>query len=439
MLLSAALAVFLSPPTAPEDPVTLKGKAEAFSRIPQAQMSKLSPKHAVGEQLTFGGSEFPVLVTGNKLRVATKPGGPASTTAKEGKPVSLAWTQDGERRKLSVGFEQDAAGAWQFYVASSYRFKLCGQSIALVDCNGDGLFNGFGVDGYCYGESTAICPLTAELVIGTSVVKFQEIAPDGSTMTFSWAAIEGNEQQLACLLALNELRALNGLSQVRLDPEWSRGCTEHAEYLVRIGWDGKTSPNIGGLEEQGESAECAYSAKKSEVTENPPDLTIRNGWRGYYRRVRSMRPELERIGVNASPLHLAVINLSGVELPRGASIEGWDEPIVVPASGSVDFPCKALQNLTTEPVTDFMSRGAPILIHFPDDSKPVTEFSGKLRKLKGKRNQDVPVLYGAPTEDWILFGLVPVEPLEAGAWYEAELHYVVDGQSHVRTTVFQTE
>ena len=181
MLLPFSLIVsaILSP--AGEEEKTLKGKAVKFPRAPESQTSRLSTRHAVGEGLQFGSGVFPVRTNGKKLIVATKPGGPISTTVKVGKPVNLAWKQDGKRRKLTVGFEPSASGEWQYYVASSYRYKLCGQELSLVDCNGDGEFGNYAKDGYCYGDSTAVCPLAEELVIGTSIVTIHEVAPDGSS------------------------------------------------------------------------------------------------------------------------------------------------------------------------------------------------------------------------------------------------------------------
>lgn len=267
-------------------------------------------------------------------------------------------------------------------------------------------------------------------------------------MVAALAPLAGSKSQVAATVAINRLRTSQGLPPVRLDDALSAGCTAHAKYLALNGWTGRTNPHSQNLGPKGASPEGAASAARSIVGGGAPDAAIEGFWRTYYHRICLMSPLLRRIGLNAEPPDLSVVDVAGgygdqVGIP-GAGKAGeadpadkaWEFPILVPADGSVGLPLQAVAEMPADPVTNFGQRGIPLMAFFPPGAT-VTAFEGVLEDAG--RGVRLPVLKADPGDVPFVRGAVPEKPLHGKTWYRATFTWTVDGKPGKRAIRFRTQ
>ncbi len=406
--------------------------------VPHSQRPDRAPLHVVGDALRLGDATFPCSLERGTLRVATSDGGRPRNKVRADKAVELAWKDASGRREVAVRFVRDDEGTWRWFVATAHELEIAGETIRLVDCDGDGRFGELDADGYCVGESTAVVPLEGELVLGTRIVSIESVAPDGGSVVASVRRVEGTPPQLAALLEINRARTTNGLTPVRLDPELSAGCTAHAKYLELHGWDGRTDPHDQTLGPKGATPEGREAAQRSNIVLGRVSGAGAGFWRTYYHRIPMMHPGLDRIGVNAEPEHIGIIDVGEglfAEVGRRWTWD-WSVPVSVPANGAVDFPTSACGERPQEPVPDLGSRGCPIMLQFRASEPPLVDFAGTLRREAGG---EVPVLVADSWRYVDTYGIVPERPLEPGTWHVAELSWTAAGERVTRRLRFRTQ
>jgi hypothetical protein len=402
--------------------------------------------HALGNELHLGTAVFPVTRDKGRLRVATIPGGAPAADVASGRTLRLSWTE-GEpkaKREATVAFLRDEAGdAWSWWAAECARFEIDGAELRLFDADVDGRFGDFAADGWSVGGTDQVMPLTKEILLGSTVVTLESVDPGGARLVASTAPLAGTASQVTTLVVLNRFRTANGLPPAVLDPALTAGCTAHAEYLAMNGWTGRTNPHSQALGPRGASPEGAAAAKRSVITLDPPEEAIPSYWRTYYHRVPLVCPWLDRVGINARPTAISVVDVG--RGPDGAwgnldedVTEAWAEPAMVPADGSVGFPARAGPELPTEPVPGLASRGDPLILVFRGSTE-VQAFGGSLEETLPRGAVKVPVLVADPAHHPFSRGLVPEAPLHPATWYRATFTWRQGGILRVRTSRFRTE
>lgn len=413
-----------------------KGKLVKLPSAPGSQHSVRRAIHDVGSQITVGTTTFAVRTDGPKLFVAARATDPATVEAKDGKDVALAIGERADARKVKLRFVRGEDGAWRWYVPEAREFELAAVTIRIYDLDGDGLFT-VDADGWSAYDAEMVCPLEPELVIGRYQVSLRSIAPDGSRITAEVAEIKGTPSQLSALECLNRARAQNGLAPVVLDPNLSRACTSHAEYLRANGWTGYTNPHSEPSGTPGASDEGDRAARSSVIMNAEPGVAVDGFWRTYYHRASMMAPGLRRIGINATPADLAVIDtINGIDEKWGNDCMN---PTTVPGDGGVAFPPQSTVELPDNPVPDFGDRGGALMAVFKRDATSITDFRVELERLdKGKR---VP-LATLPAAQGIyrhVFGAVPEQPLDSDTRYRATFTWKTPAGAESRVVTFRTE
>jgi hypothetical protein len=412
-----------------------KGKRFEILALPHAQVAGWSGAISVGSAVQVGGASFGVATTSAGLDVETTPGG-ATTSVASGKTAALRASADA--RPIEVRFLRDAGGAWLAHAAAGIEFEVTGVAIRLVDLDLDGRVDGIGKDGIYLGDATVAFPYSTDFVVGTNRLKITSIEPDGSTLHGDLTKIEGEKRQLATIEAINDLRARNGLVPVDLDAALSARCTSHAEYLRVNHWDGLGNPHAQELGPLGASAEGALAAERSIIANQNPAGAVIFFWRTYYHRFRLMSPLLTKVGVNATPQDLAII-----EDGEGADYErAWKDvrdATTVPADGATGVPTKSVSESPKEPCPDLGSRGFPIMFLFCGRGTKVTEFAATLTRGEGKKSGVEDVFIQQDTLGPELCGVIPKKPLAAKSAYTVRATYNLNGKPVERTSRFKTQ
>lgn len=416
-----------------------RARIKKLSSPPHSQMAKRVPLHKVEDMLHIGAASFPVARRGKDLLIARKPDGPPVITISPGKVGT--WTiKEGEvRRKVSLDFLRDDTGAWRYYSPKTPFYEIAGIEVRLVDIDCDGRYDDFDADGYTAFGSHVVCPLRKEIILGAVHVAIRSLAPDGMIMSATVAPLEGTPSQLAGLARINELRTKHGLPPVTLEPDLCRGCTLHAEYLQMNHWNGWTYPREQNLGPKGASKEGERAANRSIIHLMDSKRAVDIFWRTYYHRIDLISPALSRIGINAHPAHLSVVDVAQVN--KGWKDEPWiwADPIFVPCDGATGFPCAASAETPREPVPDLGSRGTPLMVSFRSPFVKITDFCGTLVEPKNKREIPVPVLVADQWNRYHTFGIVPERPLKTQTWYRVTYSWVCEGKRGAKRINFQTE
>ena len=449
---AAAVAVvlgLLAPPAADQE---FRGKRITLAEPPHSQLAAGHPVHALEKELSIGGATFAVAREGGRLRVAPEPGLAASAEITPGKPVRFSWTEGDAKRGVLLTFARDEAAAWSWWASEAVKFRIAGEDFRLYDGDGDGLYGDAAKDEWSTGDTDQAMPLARRIPLGASLVSIRSIDPDGGRIVAETSALPGTPSQVAAVVLVNRLRASNGLPPVLLDGDLSAACTAHANYLAGNAWDGHSNPHAQDLGPKGASPAGAAAAVRSVIQDDPPDVALRDCWRTFYHRVGLMGPALDRIGVNAEPPLLTVVDVArgygegvkvtGVGVIRELTGEDWPwtDPVFVPADGSAGLPVAASPEMPKGPVPDLGSRGTPLMALFRGTSR-VTGFKGTLEELRKDGAAPVPVLLADSSLYAFAFGIVPAAPLRPRASYRAVFTwYSVDEDADFRRTIrFRTE
>ncbi|MCK6461440.1 MAG: CAP domain-containing protein [Planctomycetes bacterium] len=422
-----------------------RGRRVNVDEPPAAQLSGHVPLRPVEGEVTLDGTAFAIEKGSTGPRVATSPGGAVLAPLASGKTVTFKWKDGkGAAREAVMRFEEEG-GRWGRHAARGFRYKIADEEITLLDLDADGRFD-IGRDGFLAGDSTVACPLVAVIVLGRETVRILSLEPDGSALRAETAPVAGTEQQIDAMVALNRLRMQHGLLPVPLDEKLSLSCTAHARYLAMNHWDSSTNPHSQSLGPKGASPEGEQAAKRSAISARAPVDAIASYYLTYYHRLEMMSATLPRIGVNAEPPGLAVVDTGDgfADAPpaEGAEAAGggpaWSDPYFVPADGSVGFPVAAIPEMPRDPVPDMGRRGCALTMYFRPPGPGIAGFRAELVALNGRRETRVPFLVADRGGYGWVYGIVPEGPLRGDTWHRATWIYTLDGKEVRHAVTFKT-
>jgi hypothetical protein len=426
-----------------------KGRRVNLEEPPRAQREGYEPLHPVEGELKLDGAVFAVVPGSAGPRVATTPGGSVLAPLVSGKTVTFRWKDaQGAPREAAVRFVEEG-GRWGHHGARGYRFRIAEEEIVLVDLDSDGRFD-LERDGFLPGEGAVACPLASTLVLGRETVRLVSLAPGGSSLVADSAPVEGTPQQVDALVALNRIRLRNGLLPVALDAKLSAGCTAHARYLRLNHWNPNTNPHSQSLGPKGASPEGEAAAKRSDISARAPADAVPGLFLTYYHRIGILSAWLPRIGVNAEPADLSVIDAGDAfgSDADAAATEGaandpppwsWSVPCFVPADGSTGFPVGARSEMPNDPVADMDRRGCPLMMYFRPGAPEVAGFRAEMVAITGRRETPVPILIADRGPFPWVYGLVPEGGLKGDTWHRVTWIYTLDGKEVRHTVRFKTE
>jgi hypothetical protein len=254
------------------------------------------------------------------------------------------------------------------------------------------------------------------------------------------AKAEPPEQQ--ALRLLNQYRQIAGLGSVQLDAELSKGCMEHASYMLQnrgtdamVGLNAHTQrANLPGASPAG-----AACGKAADLFPGVSDLGIAiDGWMaGFYHRRPMLDPGLKTIGVGYARLPDG--SLMAALMFSDAKAAGGTWPVSYPASKQADVPLE-YGNEVPNPIPKSGTGGYPITLQFP----PFDEVTGVTAKLTDANGKAVPFFFSDPAHPATSFGqygvvcVIPKRPLEAQRSYTVRIDATWKGKPSSWSWTFST-
>lgn len=446
MRIPSALCIALLASALPAKEREYKGRRVNVDDPPASQVAGYPELWPVEGELKLDGCSFAIEKGSTGPRVATSPGGAVFAPLVSGKTVIFKWKDaSGVARETAMRFVEEG-GCWGRHATRGYRYRIADEDVVLVDLDADGRLD-VGRDGFLAGDSTVACPLRPVLVLGRETVTLKSLEPDGSKLVAETAPVPGVAQQIDAMVALNRLRLRNGLLPVTLDEKLCAGCTAHGRYLQLNHWNPSTNPHSQSLGPNGASPEGAAAAERSIISPRAPADSIDHFFLTYYHRLGMMSAALTRIGVNAEPNGLSIVDTAdwveeapdeGDDAPAVGGNGAWSGPCFVPANGSTGFPVAAASEMPKDPVPDMGRRGCALTMYFPIRSPDLTGFRAELVAINGRRETQVPVLVADRGSLTWVYGVVPESPLRGNTWHRVTWIYTLDGKEVRHTVRFKT-
>jgi hypothetical protein len=275
------------------------------------------------------------------------------------------------------------------------------------------------------------------VTVGAARWRIRSLDAEALRLRFVREVPEAPDPSRRTLEIINRLRGLHGLPPAALDAVLSRGCSAHARYLVKNGWNGFTNPHFQDPRGKEASEEGARAAQRSVISRISPETSIPGYWVTYYHRIGLASPGLERVGVNDEFPAVSVIDVAQAHEGRGDGAWPWRDPVTVPADGSAEVPTASGGELPREPVPNLARRGFPLMAFFRDPGS-VSGFGGTLER-RGKRGwEPEKVLVADPGDHRGILGLVPDTALRANSTYRATLEWTRDDRRESAVVEFDT-
>jgi hypothetical protein len=244
------------------------------------------------------------------------------------------------------------------------------------------------------------------------------------------------------LRLLNHYRQLAGVTPVKLDPNLSAGCMEHANYMVQNqGTDGMAglNPHTQRSNLPGASAAGAACAKAADLFPGVSDLGAAiDAWMaGMYHRRPMLDPQLERIGVGYARLSDGML-MAALRFENARRRSGGG-PVAYPADKQTDVPLDYGAEIPN-PIPNHGIGGYAITLQFPPFDK-VASVSAKLTEVTGK---PVEFFLSDPEHPATSFGqfgvicLIPKQSLQAQHAYTVRINATWKGKPGSWTWSFST-
>jgi uncharacterized protein YkwD len=252
----------------------------------------------------------------------------------------------------------------------------------------------------------------------------------------------------AALSLVNRQRSKAGVPALKLDPERSRGCQEHALYLAK---NLPARPNLDPHAEEdlpgATSAGKAVAARIS-IVQRPP-LDVVTAWlEAPAHRELLLDPARASLGIGFAPLEkgcLSVFDLVGGRLIQAAPGTGDTRAILFPGHRQTEVPVAFPGNEIPDPLPEAKEKlaGYPVTLTFPP-RVPIREASARMEDEAG---QDVPLWFSTPEKpanpdharlQRSTVCLFARSPLRHGSRYLVRVEAQVGGQKWSRTWTFAT-
>jgi len=298
----------------------------------------------------------------------------------------------------------------------------------FLDLDGDGRFDGEGVDGWALSGMNYILPFEKTVVMELDRVTW---SMDEECERLTWKAepLGVPEGQEKVFRQFNYWRLINGLPPVDYDPKLSKWCNEHCAWMEKNGFKHAPEEGDGPL-----STEAAHAGMNSMLSQEKPGMSVLMLYASFYHRLPLFRPGTRAIGIGCSQRYTSIAGTTRRE-PRA-----WQHPIVVPAPNSGMQPTHFVSELPRPHPPGLKNLGFPITLTF--DRGTITEARATLRWKRG----DVPFILSSPElpankrrpDNRMTSCLIPRNPLRPRTLYGVEVKWKRDGEDESKRWIFKT-
>ena len=253
--------------------------------------------------------------------------------------------------------------------------------------------------------------------------------------------LAGPKPEQEALARVNAYRAAAGLGAVKLDASMSKGCMEHAQYMLQnrgtdamAGLNAHTQrPDLPGASPAG-----AACGKAADLFPGVSNLGVAiDGWMaGIYHRRPMMDPGLKVIGVGYAALPDGSL-MAALMFGKSAKSEGW--PVKYPAADQTDVPLE-YGNEIPNPIPGGGKGGYPITLQVG----AFDEVTGVKASLVDGAGTKVPFHLSDPEHPATSFGqygvisVIPKRILAPGTKYTVTIAAKWQGKQHGWSWSFTT-
>ncbi len=393
--------------------------------------------HVIGEAIAVGGVSIPVRRNGEKIELDLARDGKFKAARPGPVTVNLGEAGDKKRDKLDLLLTRREDGAWTYRVLTVLVGHLGKESITLVDVDGDGAFNGLGVDGLALGDSAFAFPLPRadeRWCTATHDLVGLNCGPRGEDATLSGRPLATTLAPTAALLAgINAQRMRYGLTPRGEDPTLSAPLQKHCEYMV----------GTGVLAHPEDASRPGYSADGHEAGmasilsqgSGPGDIAERMV-ATFYHRQDVVRPDTLAFGMGYAG------KFGGIDGRRhlGGPVR-W--PVVVPPPDAQGVPLRFASE-APDPIAGDQAAGFPITVYFGSGGAVLK--TATLAAVDGANLRPIDCYRFDSTEGGAVefngfqhvVGLIAKEPLAGATQYQVTMAVEVAGTPWTRTWRFAT-
>lgn len=262
-----------------------------------------------------------------------------------------------------------------------------------------------------------------------------------ATTCFSQTTLSDTEIT-AVLSILNSARKTAGLDTVIVSATLSKGCNNHAKYLVINKHDTGTRgmsahkeyPSLKGYTTEGEDA-----AQSSVIAYTKPFGAIQSWLATFYHRIPLLQPTLKEIGIG-------YYEKDGYGVSLVDCISGTKGPILIntiyyPSENQKNVPV-AMSREIPNPTGTNSTCGFPITIYFTRKHQHITNVTFKLTDNK---NNEIYCFISTPEKpatyfsQWNSICAIPKQPLEYNTTYTVTMTCMVSGEMRTKTYSFTTK
>jgi hypothetical protein len=244
------------------------------------------------------------------------------------------------------------------------------------------------------------------------------------------------------LALVNAYRAAARVPPVTLDAALSKGCHEHAAYMVI----NRGKPQLYSINAHtqdptlpGATPDGAACGKAADLFPSVPDLqTAVHGWMAsLYHRRPILSPNVERVAIGWADLPGGTIAVA-LQFVYG---NGPSPPVFFPADGLTGVPVDFIREEPNPIPPPTIFAGHPITLQFPVGDR-LTNVAAKLEDGNGA---DVPFFLSSPeqpaskyaTSDGLI-GVIPQLPLRTSTRYKATISVTWNGTPRTWTATWTT-
>lgn len=440
-LLACLLACSLA---AEDQPIPLRGSLDTAQAMYATQVLQ-DLDHPVGEAITVAGLTL-ACRRGDKgeLEIDLKGDGRFKKLTKAGAvavEVPLA-AEDGKRAKtakLSLYLSKNSEDAWQYRVASQVTLNLGKEAFAIVDVNGNGVFNEAGVDGMCLAGQTWLFPLPGpdeRFCTETLDLTGLRLGPLGDDVALAGRPLSTTvPEALPVLIGVNRERGKLGLTPRPEDPRLSADLQKHCAYMARN--NTLTHPEDSG--KPGYTKEGHEAGMRSILSQGTPAARVAEMMvETYFHRQDVIRPETLAFGVGYEG------RFGGIDgRTRMAKASSYRWPVLCPVPDQTQVATR-YQTEAPDATPGDDKAGTPITVYF-GSGKPTL----KRYELVSETAPAAPIpcypfdhQQGASanmTGYQHCVAIIPRDPLANGIWHQVTIEADHGGTTWAKTWRFQTK
>ncbi len=428
----------LAASTAPDGdrPITLTLSAARAPAMYQVQ-GEPGIDHVIGDAITVAGATIPARRDGEKLELDLARDGKFKAARPGPVSVTLGETGEKKRDKLDLLLTRRADGVWTYRVLTVLVGHLGKEAIAVVDVDGDGVFNEPGVDAVALGAATLAFPLPRadeRWCTATHELTGFAFGPRGDDVSLSGRPLTTMLPETAPLMAdINAQRLLYGLTPRGEDAALSAPLQKHCLYMVGTGVlahpEEQSRP---GYSADGHEAGMSSILSQGTAAGNVAEMMVAT----FYHRQDVVRPDTLAFGVGYAG------KFGGIDGRRHlGGPQRW--PIVIPHADAVGVPLR-FQTEAPDPIAGDKEAGFPITVYFGAGGALLKEARLEALDKNGLRAVECYRFDAAEggSVDFNRFqnvvGLIAKEPLAAATHYQVTMVVDIGGTPWNRTWRFAT-